>query len=103
MAQHELRKQTTTISARRLREQLEAEGYQAAYWPKGKRPAVKPTVKAAVKAAEAIFGQGVKTSGGGHMVTMSFNNISVDVPVQHMLGHGALDAIQKRTGLTFTA
>jgi hypothetical protein len=103
MARQELRKQTTSISARALRTQLEKAGYKAAYYREGERPALKPTVKKAVAAAESIFGRGVETSGGGRMVTMRFNNISVAVPVQHMIGHGALAAIEQRTGLTFKA
>ncbi len=100
MTRPEPRKQTTTVSATRLREQLVAAGYEADYYT-GQRPAPRPTEKAAVKAAEALFGRNVVTSKGGHMVAMSFNQISVDVPVKGMIGHGALAAIEQRTGLTF--
>lgn len=103
---NDYKKQTSTISAARAMEVLLAHDFKVAMLHEV--PEIKKAYRADVMAARRRFGEKAAISNTGRSVTMvgfhivSKHPVRVDVPLFEMLGHGAKDAIEKATGITFT-
>ncbi len=106
MKGNDFKKQTSTISAARALQVLQEAGFIVATYSEA--PEVKKAYRKDVLAARRRFGELAAISATGRSLTMIGRHpetgqiVDVLVPLEDMLGHGALDALQAKTGLVFT-
>ncbi|HNQ92934.1 MAG TPA: hypothetical protein PKI93_08405 [Alphaproteobacteria bacterium] len=99
------KKQTSTISAVRAFEILQTGGFSVATYTEV--PEIKKAYRKDVMSARRKFGENAAISATGRSVTMlgphaeTGRRVEVIVPLEDMLGHGALEALESKTGLRF--
>ncbi|HRK97353.1 MAG: hypothetical protein KDJ26_02220 [Alphaproteobacteria bacterium] len=101
----DFKKQTSVVSAARAFEVLQAGGFIVATY--SELPEVKKAYRKDVLAARRRFGDFAAISTTGRSLTMigchveTGHVVDVMVPLEDMLGHGALEALERKTGLVF--
>lgn len=99
------KKQTSTIAAARAFEILQAGGFVVGTYTEV--PEIKTAYRKDVMSARRKFGEKAAISATGRSVTMvgphaqTGHRVDVIVPLEDMLGHGAVEALQNKTGLHF--
>jgi len=102
---NDFKKQTSTISAARALEVLKAGGFVVATYTEV--PDIKTAYRKDVMAARRRFGENAAISATGRSIVMvgphaqTKQRVEITVPLEDMVGHGALEAIEKKTGLNF--
>lgn len=106
---NDFKKQTSTISANHALEFLRAHGFQIATLREIKPlDDIPKAYRKDVLAARRQYGESAAISNTGRSLMLiglhaaTHREALVDVPLFGMLGHGALEAIQQKTGLTIT-
>ena len=106
MKGNDYKKQTSSISAARAMEILKEGGFVVAVYRE--LPEIKKAYRKDVLAARRKFGEHAAISASGRSITMvgrhveSGEVVSVLVPLEDMLGHGAVAALAQKTGLIFS-
>ncbi len=98
------KKQSSTVSVRAAWEALKTHGFSAEN-PDSSNPQIRTSRRHDAKKAYSIFGEFADVSLGGRQVTVRGLHLttkeptSFELPVEGMLGHGALQALYQKTGL----
>lgn len=106
MKGNDFKKQTSTISAARAYTILKDAGFVVATYRE--IPEIKKAYRKDVLAARRKFGDNAAISASGRSITMMGQHattgevVTILVPLEDMLGHGAVQALEEKTGLEFS-
>lgn len=104
---NDFRKQSSTISAKRALEVLLSNGFEVGQLKENLDiQSTKQAYRKDILEARRKFGEFAAISNTGRSITLvgyhvtQKNPVRIEVPLFGMLGHGALEAIQEKTGVT---